>query len=104
MKDYTIQQGETLRLTVTVTEDGAETAELVAVNGADTIETTVNFDGLVADLTTNTPVDQTPGDYPYYVRITWEDGSVDVLTKNDECDGDCPKPVITVCELTETGS
>lgn len=102
MKDYTVQQGETLRLTVTVQEEGAETAQLVAVNGEEVLSNTVNFIGMEADLTMNVPDNQLAGDYPYYIRINWTDGTTDILTKNDECeDGDCPKPVITVCEITQ---
>lgn len=105
MKDYTVQQGETLRLTVTVTESGADTAELVAVHEDDSITKTASFSGMVADLTINTANDQTPGEYDYYIRITWDDGSSDVLTKKDDCeDGECPFPVITVCELPTVGS
>lgn len=105
MKDYTIDQGETLRLTVTVQEEGAVSAELVAIFETDSIVSNANFDGLVADLTTNVPDDQTPGEYPYYIRITWDDGSVDILTKKSDCsDGNCPKPIITVCELDQVGS
>jgi len=105
MQDYSIQQGETIRLKVTVSEEGAETAELFAINGAEVIQTVVSFVGLEADLSTNTPDDQLPGEYPYYVRITWDDGSVDILTKKENCSGeDCELPVITVCELEQTGS
>lgn len=104
MKDYTIQQGETLRLTVTVKEEGARTAELVAIKDSDVINTLVNFDGMVADLTTNTPDNQAPGKYPYYIRITWDDGSVDILTAKGDCYGeDCPMPTITVCEIAQVG-
>src|SRR5690606_2946766 len=100
MKDYTVQQGETLRLTVTVEEEGANTAELVAVKDQDSITKTASFDGMVADLTTNIPDSQPAGEYPYYIRITWDDGTVDVLTKSDNClDGNCPMPKITVCEI-----
>lgn len=105
MKDYTIQQGETLRLTVTVNEEGADTAELVAVNDDGAISNLVSFDGMVADLTMNVPDNQAPGKYPYFIRIKWDDGTTDILTKNDDCEGgECPMPVITVCELPTVGS
>lgn len=105
MEDYTIQQGETLRLTVTVDEEGAETAELVATSEDSTITSTATFDDMVADLTTNTPDDQATGDYEYYVRITWDDGSVDILTKREDCeDEECELPVITVCAISQEGS
>lgn len=104
MKDYSIQQGETLRLTVTVKEEGAVTAELVAVKGADSITKTANFIDMVADLTTNTDDSQATGVYPYYVRITWDDGSVDILTTNEGCTEEvCPMPTITVCETPQAG-
>lgn len=99
MNDYTIQQGETLRLTVTVTEEGAATAELVASDGTNSIIKTANFSGMVADLTT-TDTDVPAGEYPYYIRITWDDGTVDVLGDKGGCEsGDCEQPVITVCEI-----
>lgn len=105
MKDYSIQQGETLRLTATVTEQGALTAELVAINGDNSIVKLSQFDGLTADLTTNTPSDQAPGDYPYYMKITWEDGSVDILTTNEDCsEGVCPMPIITVCPISQVSA
>jgi hypothetical protein len=106
MEDFTIQQGETLRLTVTVTEDGADTAELYAENSSgDSIQTLVSFDGLVADLTTNTDPNQPAGVYNYFIRIVWDDGSVDILTKNDNCeDEECEMPTITVCEILSESS
>lgn len=106
MDDYTIQQGETLRLTVTVTEEGAATAELWAeTEDGDVISNSANFDGMVADLTTNTSPDQPAGEYSYYIKITWDDDSVDILTKREDCDGDeCELPVITVCEISSESS
>ncbi len=103
MENYTIQQGETIRLKVTVQESGADTAELYASDGTNTIENTVSFSGNEADLTTNTSPTQVPGTYPYYVRITWLDGSVDILTLNESCedDEDCGLPAITVCEIKQ---
>lgn len=105
MEDFSIQQGETIRLMATVDEEGALTAELVASDGTNFITNTATFDGLEADLTTQTDPDQTPGEYEYYVRITWDDGSVDILTSKEGCeDGDCPMPVITVCEINQEWS
>lgn len=99
MRDYIIQQGETLRLTVTVEEEGAVTAELVATDGTITISKTASFDGMVADLTT-TDTDVPAGEYPYFIRITWDDGTVDVLGSKGDCDSDdCEQPIIKVCEI-----
>lgn len=105
MDDYSVYQSETLRLTVTVEETGAETAELVAVSDTDSFTNEVNFDGLVADLSTNIAADQEPGEYSYYIRIEYDDGSTDILSSSDGCDGDdCEMPLITVCELEQAGS
>lgn len=89
---------------VTVGEAGASTAELVAVKGADSITKLANFDGLTADLTVNTAVNQAVGNYEYYIRIVWDDGSVDIITKSEDCsDDDCPMPVISVCAIPQVG-
>lgn len=105
MDDYSIIQGETLRLTVTVTETGAETAELFAYDElGNTIEKTATFDGMVADLSTN-DTDVPDGDYEYYIRVNWDDGSNDIIVKKDDCDGEeCELPVITVCPIEQPGS
>ena len=105
MQDYSIIQGETLRLTVTVTEEGATTAYLFAYDDlGNVIESTATFDGLVADLSTS-DTDVPDGEYEYYVRVFWDDGSNDVLTKRADCDGEeCEMPIITVCPLEQPGS
>lgn len=99
MRDLTYQQGETIRLTVTVEEEGAATAEFVATDGTtDVITSTANFDGLTADLTTNDTV-IAPGSYDYYIRITWDDDSVDILPDTADCDGECIFPQLIICEI-----
>lgn len=99
MRDMTYQQGETIRLTVTVEETGADTAELVATDGTtDVITSTASFDGLTADIsTTDTSIN--PGSYDYYIRITWDDDTVDILPNTEHCDGECVYPQLIICEV-----
>ena len=99
MKDIKLQQGETLRLTITVEEAGAATADFVATDGiADVITSTVAFDGLTADVSTNATAIN-PGTYDYYVRITWDDSTIDILPNATDCDGDCEFPQLIICEI-----
>lgn len=99
MKDIQLQQGETLRLTVTVEDEGAATAEFVATDGVtDVLTSTVAFTGLTADVSTNDTAIN-PGSYDYYVRITWDDGSIDILPNAADCYGECDFPQLVICEL-----
>lgn len=100
MEDYTLYQGETLRLQVTVPENDAATAELFAYNETSNFSSTASFTDNVAVLNTTISDSQASGDYEYYIKITYTDGTTDILASDGECDdGDCPKPLITVCEL-----
>lgn len=99
MEDMSIYQGETLRQTVTVEEEGAVTAEFIATDGTtNVLETIANFEGLTADLTTNDTAIN-PGSYDYYIRITWDDDTVDILPNLSECEGECEFPQLIICEL-----
>ena len=99
MKDINLQQGETLRFTVTVEEEGAATAEFVATDGTiNVLTSTAAFSGLTADLSINDTAIN-PGSYDYYVRITWDDGTTDILPDASNCDGDCEFPQLVICEL-----
>lgn len=99
MRDFTIQQGETLRLLVTVDEEGADSAELVVTDGTtDLITNTVSFVGLEADLTTNDTIIPV-GSYDYYIRVTWDDGTSDIIPDVTDCDGDCEFPQLIICEV-----
>lgn len=105
MNDVEVFQGQTLRLMVTVKEEGALTAELFAISESDEITNEAEFEGMEAFLNTNIPDDQTAGEYPYYIRVTWDDGTTDIIATPGDCeDGDCPLPVITVCALDQEGS
>ena len=105
MDDESIRQGETLRLSVTVEEAGAVSAELFAYNDTDDFGSDAEFEGLVAVLTTTIPEDQPTGDYEYYIRVFYDDGTSDVLPDSSNCDdGTCDLPIITVCELNQPGS
>lgn len=101
MQDITIGQGETIRLSVTVEEDGAATAEFIAHNGSvNVLEYSANFDGLSADLSSTDTVIPI-GSYDYYIKITWDDGTVDYLPDFSNCEGDCVFPQLIVCEIPE---
>ena len=99
MKDIKLQQGETLRLTVTVEDEGAATAEFVATDGTTNVLTSmVSFTGLTADVSTDDTAIN-PGSYDYYVRIIWDDGTTDILPNASNCDGECDFPQLVICEL-----
>lgn len=96
-----IQQSETLRLKVTVQEAGAETAELYAYTSTGNVITvTAPFVGLEADISTSNT--NTAGEYEYYVRITWDDGTNDIVPDTTNCYGDdCKRPIIKICPIEE---
>lgn len=99
MDDIQIQQGETIRQTVTVEETGAATAEFIATDGTNNlIEVTASFTDLTADISTNDTVIPA-GSYDYYIRITWDDDSVDILPNAQDCDGECEFPQLIICAV-----
>lgn len=100
MNDLKIHQGETIRDTITVEEEGAATAEFIATDGTNNvIETLVNFDGLTADVSTNDTIIPV-GSYDYYYRITWDDGSIDILPNAKDCEEEeCTFPQLIICEV-----
>jgi hypothetical protein len=100
VKDITIRQGETLRQTVTVDEEGAVSATFVATDGVtNVIEETANFSGLTADITVLNTIVPT-GTYEYYVSILWDDDTVDYLPDSSACsDDECELPELTICAV-----
>ncbi len=103
MRDMEIYQGQTIRQSVTVEDDGAVTATFVATDGAtNLIEETFTFIDKTAQmniLNTNIP----GGSYDYYIRIDWDDGSVDYLPDSSNCnDGECDFPQLIICEIPQT--
>lgn len=100
MKDIIIRQGETIRQTITVDEEGAVSATFVATDGVtNVIEELATFSGLTADISVTDTV--IPADsYDYYVSILWDDGSIDYLPDNSSCDEEvCEFPQLTICAV-----
>jgi hypothetical protein len=99
MRDLKIHQGESIREKVMVDEADAVTAEFIATDGVtNIIEITANFVGLAAYLNTNQTIVPV-GSYDYYYRITWGDGSIDILPDTSNCEGNCTFPQLIVCEV-----
>lgn len=99
MRDMKIGQGETIRDTVTVDEEGAVTATFVATDGTtNIIEEVVNFDGMTADVVVMDTI-VNPGTYDYYYKIVWDDGSTDYIPDFSKCEEDCVLPKLTICEV-----
>lgn len=99
MKDMQIGQGETIRDTITVKEEGAVNATFIATDGTtNVIEEVVAFDGLTAEVVVlDTAI--TPGTYDYYYKIDWDDDSVDYIPDFSQCNGECVLPQLIICEI-----
>ena len=99
MNDMTIGQGETIRDTVTVEEDGAVSVTFVATDGnTNIIEEVFNFTDMVANVVvTDTIVPF--GTYQYYYKILWDDDSVDYVPDFSQCEDECELPELTICEV-----
>lgn len=99
MRDMQIGQGETIRDTITVDEEGAVSATFVATNGTtNVIEEVVNFDSMTAEMVI-LDTDITPGTYDYYYKIIWDDDSVDYIPDFSTCEGECVLPKLIICEV-----
>ncbi len=99
MKDLQIGQGETIRDTITVEEEGATSATFVATDGeTNIIELLVPFDGLTAEMVIIDTA-KPPGTYSYYYQILWDDGSTDYIPDFSQCNGECELPQLTICEI-----
>jgi hypothetical protein len=99
MRDITIGQGETIRQTITVEDDGADTATFIATDGvSNLIEFEVAFVEKVANISTTDTIIPV-GTYDYYIRIDWSDGTVDYLPDFSDCEGECTLPSLIVCEI-----
>ena len=100
MRDEEIYQGQTIRQSVTVEDSGAATATFVATDGTnDIINEVFPFDGLTANMNILDTV-KPAGTYDYYIKITWDDDSVDYLPDNSNCeDGECKFPQLVICEV-----
>lgn len=99
MDDITIGQGETIRQIVTDSDGGAVSAQYIATNGSYGIEgDVVPFTAGVANITAYETV-VPPGEYDQYVKIIWDDDSVDYLPDFSNCQGECEFPILTVCEV-----
>lgn len=99
MNDLRIGQGETIRQTVTVEEEGAATATFIATDGnTNIIEEEATFDGMTADISTTDTIVPI-GSYDYYIKIEWDDGSVDYVPNFADCEDECELPQLIVCEV-----
>lgn len=105
MNDLTIGQGETIRQTVTVEEDGATSATLVVTDGTtDLITEVANFgayteaDGATADISTTDTVIPV-GTYDMYIKIIWDDSTIDYIPDFSDCEDECTLPKLIVCEV-----
>lgn len=99
MRDFTIGQGESIRDTITVDEEGAVSATLVVTDGStNLIEEIYLFDGMIASVVNNDTVIP-PAEYDYYYKILWDDDSIDYVPNLEDCDGECEFPKITICEV-----
>lgn len=101
MKDITLGQGQTIRDTITVDEEGAVSATFVATDGdTNLIEEVFSFDGLVATVTVTDTI-HPPGSYDYYYKILWDDDTVDYIPNLRDCEDECEFPQLIICEIPE---
>lgn len=105
--DISIRQGETLILNVTIDDLTADTVQLLVSNSNDevVIDETDSFateDGeRVAQLLSN-DTDLPLGDYTYMLKITYSDGTIEIMPEAYECEDDCELPTLTICEAIES--
>lgn len=99
MKNIQIGQGETIRDTIIVEEEGASTATFIATDGTtNVIEEEVSFDDKTANIIVlDTAIAE--GTYDYYYKIVWDDGSVDYLPDFSDCEDECEFPKLIICEV-----
>lgn len=99
--NITIQQGESIRLSLSVEDEGAVNARFYATSGEDEIEYTRDFDGLTCDLNYDDTGDLLPGTYDYYIVVTWDDDSKDIIPDAQDCidEEECDYPKLIVCAL-----
>jgi hypothetical protein len=100
MKDIKIGQGETIRQTITVDQTGADTATFIATDGeTNLIDVEVNFVDMEANISTTATVIPI-GSYDYYIKIVWDDGTVDYLPDFSNCEEEqCAFPQLIICEV-----
>lgn len=120
MSNETIQQNETFRLGVSVKDKdgGPNSADLVVFNDSNIVviqksddfvpssDNSNQIDGDIkyeADLSTS-DTNVSPGDYKYFVRINWLDGTNDIVPDSGCVEkGECEYPILTICEKPNSG-
>jgi hypothetical protein len=104
MNNLSVRWGATLPITLTIDEEGADTATLVIAemdNGAIVLEKTAAFDGLIADLTLTAEDTQLPTDeYEYMITVVYADGTVEKYPDVAGCT-ECEFPTIEICEALD---
>lgn len=93
--------GETIPLTLTETEDGADTATITISDTEIVFQKTVSFEGLEADLTITAEESETipVGEYEYMITVVYEDGAVQKYP--DASCKDCGLPEFIICEAND---
>jgi hypothetical protein len=104
MNNLSVRWGATLPITLTLDEDGADTATLTIAdmdNGDIVLEKAAAFDGRVADLTLTAAETELPTDeYYYMITVTYGDGTVEKYPDVAGCT-ECEFPTIEICEALD---
>ena len=101
MENPVIRRGETLELTFKADDATALTVQLKAVkDGVVYFDETEPFVDSIAVIRTN-DTNVAVGEYPFTLKVVYEDGFIEILPDAEDCDGDCELPSIIVCESTE---
>lgn len=96
-----VRRGATEPMTWTNDEEGATTATItISKDGIIVKQKTVNFVGLVADLTlTDQDTDIEVGEYKYMITLVYDDGTVEKYP--DTNNWGCELPIFEVCEAND---
>lgn len=100
--DMSVRWGATLPLVLTNDEEGADTATItISLDDSVELTKTVNFDGLVADLTLSAEeMEITPAEYKYMITVVYEDGTVEKYPDLENC-SDCELPTLEICDTND---
>ena len=101
----TIRAGARLNFTIERADSEAISATFLAVDGANSLTDTVEYDeDGIATFQFDSPDTDLEGDYEYQVSENFATGSPDIYPNADDCDGDCDFPTLEICESLEIGS
>lgn len=102
MDNMTVRWGSTLPLTITVDEEGADTATITISKDDDVVLTkTASFVDLECDLTLTAVQTQiTPDTYDYMIKVVYDDGTVEKYPDTEDCT-DCDLPTLEVCDTND---